>query len=160
MAKKVGRPTKYNPKYHLAWATSLAMEGLTQEEIAERMEIAYSTFKKWKKENPEFSAAVQKGKDASDAEVELSLFKRACGYTAKEKKVIVAMDADGNQKPARIETSEREVPPDVTAIIWWLKNRKRDAWRDKWDIAIESEKDFVFNIIGASQITKEEEDEE
>ena len=26
---------------------------------------------------------------------------------------------------------EREVPGDVTAQIFWLKNRKPDAWRDK-----------------------------
>ena len=153
-----GRPTKYNPKYHVPWATSLAMEGLTNDEIADRMGVASSTFRKWVKENPELSAAVQKGKEAADAEVELSLFKRATGYSYKEKKVIVAMDADGNQKPARIETTEKEVQPDVTAQIWWLKNRRRDKWRDKWDIGIESDKEIIFNIVGASQAEQEEEE--
>ena len=55
----------------------------------------------------------------------------------------------------RIETYEKEVPPEVGALIYWLKNRKRDKWRDKWDIEVDSDKEIVFNILGASQ--KEEE---
>ncbi len=31
----------------------------------------------------------------------------------------------------RITTIEKEVPPDVTAQIYWLKNRQPQKWRDK-----------------------------
>lgn len=151
----MARPSKYNPKYHIPWAKSLAMEGLTEKQIATSMEVAMSTFSKWKKEFPEFAEAVEKGKEPADAQVELSLFKRANGYTYKEKKVIVAMDKDGNQKPARIETVEKEVAPDVTACIFWLKNRRPDKYRDKQDIELNNEKEIIFNIAKASEMKQD-----
>ena len=50
----MARPSKYNAKYHVPWAKSLAMEGKTEKEIADAMEIAMSTFSKWKNEHEEF----------------------------------------------------------------------------------------------------------
>lgn len=152
----MARPTKYNPKYHVAWAKSLAMEGLTDTEIAKRMEVTRSTLSKWKTEYSEFAEALEIGKEPADARVEQSLFKRAVGYKYKEKKVIVTMDKDGNQMPARIETIEKEVVPDVTAQIFWLKNRRPDKFRDKQDVDINNDKSIVFNITPASKIRKEE----
>ena len=152
----MARPSKYNPKYHIPWSKSLAMEGLTDEEIAKRMEIAKSTLNKWKIDYPEFKEALEMGKEPADAEVELSLYKRAVGYKYKEKKVIVTMDKDGNQQPARIETTEKEVIPDVTAQIFWLKNRRPDRYRDKQDIDINPDKEITFLVSPASKMKKEE----
>lgn len=156
----MGRPSKYNPKYHVPWAKSLAMEGKTDEEIADRLGIARSTLSKWKSENKEFAEALEIGKESADAEVELRLYKRAIGYRYKEKKVIVQMDKDGNQMPARIETVEKEIVPDVTAQIFWLKNRKPDKYRDKQDIAIEKDKDIKIIVAPASTMEKDEGNED
>ena len=156
----MGRPSKYNPKYHVPWAKSLAMEGKTDEEIADRLGIARSTLSKWKSENKEFAEALEIGKESADAEVELSMYKRAIGYRYKEKKVIVQMDKDGNQMPARIETVEKEIVPDVTAQIFWLKNRKPDKYRDKQDIAIEKDKDIKIIVAPASTMEKDEGNED
>ena len=144
----MGRPSKYEAKYHVPWASSLAMEGLDDQTISDRMGIAKSTLNKWKAEHEEFSEALKRSKEIADSEVEQSLFKRATGYRTKEKRVIITMDADGNQKPARIETFEKEVPPDTTAQIYWLKNRKRDKWKDKWDVEVNTDKSITFNVVG------------
>lgn len=153
----MARPSKFNPEYHVPWARSLAMEGKTDKEIAERMGISRSTLSKWKTESQDFSEALECGKEIADSKVEQSLYKRAIGYKCKEKKVIVTMDADGNQKPARIETVEKEVAPDTTAQIFWLKNRKRNAWKDKQDIEMETDQEIIFNIVPASERKEEEE---
>lgn len=136
--RDVGRPTDYEPKYHVPWAQSLAMEGLSATEIAKRMGIARSTLLKWKAEHKEFSDAILKGREVADADVERSLYEKALGYTAKEKKVIVTMDESGNQKPARIETTEKHIPADVAAMIFWLKNRQPEKWRDRIEQAIDT----------------------
>lgn len=130
----MARNTDYDQEVHDNWAMSLAFEGLTDMEIAQRMGIARSTLKKWEKEHASFSDSLKQGKEPADAKVQKSLYQRAIGYTFKEKKVIVEMDSSGNQKPARIETTERVIPPDTTAQIFWLKNRRPDQWRDKRDI--------------------------
>ena len=153
----MARPSKFNPEYHVPWAQSLAMEGKTDKEIADRMKISRSTLSKWKTESQEFADALEYGKEIADSKVEQSLYKRAIGYKYKEKKVIVTMDADGNQKPARIETVEKEVIPDTTAQIFWLKNRKRNAWKDKQDIEMETDQEIIFNIVPASERKAEEE---
>ena len=156
----MGRPSKYNPKYHIPWAKSLAMEGKTEHEIAASMEVSRSTLKKWEKDYPEFAEALAIGKEAADSAVEMSLFKRAKGFTYKEKKTVITMDKDGNQLPARIEQIEREAIPDTTACIFWLKNRRRDKWRDSWDLDVSGDKEINFSIVPASKREETEGSEE
>ncbi|MFV0536810.1 MAG: helix-turn-helix domain-containing protein [Dysgonomonas sp.] len=131
-----GRPTKYNPDVHPELALSLAIDGLTDKEIAKEMGIAKSTLNVWKKEHPEFMDSIKTGKAQADRKVQLSLYKRATGFTVKEKKVVVELDSDGNQKPARIETTEKHIVADTTAQIFWLKNRRPQEWRDKHDVDV------------------------
>lgn len=151
--------TQYNPETYPDWGWSLAIQGLTIKEIGEAMGVSRATVNRWIAANPDFKEAIDRGRDASDAKVERSLYQRATGYTYKEKKVIVTMDKDGNQLPARIETTEKHVPPDTTAQIYWLKNRKRDKWKDKWDVEVSTDKEITFNIVGASERKEDDEGE-
>ena len=50
-------------------------------------------------------------------------------------------DGEGLPGPARMEVTRevtREVLPDTTAQIFWLKNRRPDRWRDKRDLGVEA----------------------
>lgn len=42
-------------------------------------------------------------------------------------------------KEMLVERKVKEVEPDTTAQIFWLKNRKPDKWRDKQDVQISGE---------------------
>ena len=142
----------YNKETHCEWAWALATAGLTNKEIAKKLGIATSTFNKWRDENPEFNEAVLSGKEIADAKVEKSLFKRAMGYEYEEKKVITSLDPKtGETLPVRIEKTTKVVPPDTTAQIFWLKNRKPKDWRDRRDIEVSDKGDIVFNILKASE---------
>lgn len=99
-----------------------ARDGLTNEQIAKNMKISPATLYNWKKDHLEILESIKKGKEVVDYEVENALLKRALGYTVKEEKLT---------KDGCVVELEREVPGDVTAQIFWLKNRKPDAWRDK-----------------------------
>ena len=59
-------------------------DGLTDEQIAKNLGIAYSTFREYKNKYSAFSAVLKKGKEIADIEVENALFKRAIGYKYKE----------------------------------------------------------------------------
>jgi len=37
----------------------------------------------------------------------------------------------GEPKPAKVKRVKKHVAPDVTACIFWLKNRRPAEWRDK-----------------------------
>lgn len=104
-----------------------ARDGLTDEQIAHNMGCAYSTFRVWKDKFPAFSAALKRSKEIVDYEVENALLKRAIGYKRTEQ--IATKDGD-------IVEIEKEVPPDVTAQIFWLKNRRPDKWRDKQEAMV------------------------
>jgi len=118
-----GRPSKYDPDRHPIWAEGLAKLGKTDEEISTAFGISRSTLLEWKKSHPELSVALKIGKSEADTAVENSLFKRAMGYTYEELKIV----NDGE----RVEKTVKQVAPDTTAQIFWLKNRKPEEWRDK-----------------------------
>lgn len=103
-----------------------ARDGLTYEQIAHNMGIGLTTLKEWRQKQPTIQSALKKGKEVVDIEVENALLKRALGYTItlKEQKV----DKDGC-----VHTLEKDVhvPGDTTAQIFWLKNRRKQQWRDK-----------------------------
>lgn len=127
------RKTKYHthvePKLFLVecWAR----DGLIDEQIAKNLGIAYSTFKDYKNKHPAFSAALKKGKEVVDYEVENALLKRALGYEYSEEKVDVETDGTGKLVSRKITQTVRQVAPDVGAAAFWLKNRRPDKWRDK-----------------------------
>ncbi|WP_029265708.1 transposase [Virgibacillus alimentarius] len=102
-----------------------ARDGLTDEQIAKNMGIAASTLYDWKNKYPEITEALKRGKEVVDREVENALLKRALGYKYKE-----ATEEFG--EVTKVVT--KEVQPDTTAQIFWLKNRKPCIWRDKQDI--------------------------
>jgi len=127
-------------KYH-EWTTEegllkiegWARDGLTDEQIAHNIGIVSSTLYEWKKKYPEISEALKKGKEVIDRQVENALLKRALGYEYEEVKQIIEKDEKGKDRK-RIEKTVKQVAPDTTAQIFWLKNRKPDEWRDRQNI--------------------------
>lgn len=61
-----------------------ARDGLIDEEIADKIGVSRSTLASWKNKFPEIKTALKKGKDVVDREVEMSLLKRARGFTYEE----------------------------------------------------------------------------
>lgn len=104
-----------------AWAR----DGLTDEDIAEKMNIHPSTLYVYKKDYPEISEALKKGKEVADIEVENALFKRATGYTHT---IVKPFMYKGEVIIAELV---EEIAPDVAAAFIWLKNRRPDKWRDR-----------------------------
>lgn len=66
-----------NVKDKLILVEGWARDGLTNEQIAENLGINPDTLYKYKKEHPEFSESLKKGKEIVDYEVENALLKSA-----------------------------------------------------------------------------------
>ena len=117
-----------------------ARDGLTDEQVAKNMGISRSTLNLWREKYSDISDALKEGKEVADRIVENALFKSAQGYMVKVKKPIkihVIEYASGSGKKRKeydkIVQSEEEqwIPGQVTAQIFWLKNRKPEKWREK-----------------------------
>ena len=99
---------------------------LTEYETAQAFGISLTTLQQWLAWDPGFANVFEVAKDAADERVERALFHRAVGYQYRSEKVVY----DREDKVISKEVKMEHVPPDKTAIIFWLKNRKRNVWRD------------------------------
>ena len=124
-----GKFDEWLEKDSLVKIEAWARDGLTDEQIAHNMGISRSTLYEWKKKYSSISDALKRGKEVVDIEVENSLLKKALGYEYEEYKEVQKV-IDGKKYHEKI-LIKRHCPPDTTAIIFWLKNRKPDIWMDR-----------------------------
>lgn len=115
------RPKEYMPHHHKALAYKLALLGCCDEEIAVVFGISDETFRTWKKTYADFLGTLNDGRDIADANVSVSLYKRACGYEIEQVKIFC--DKEGNET---IIPYQVHIPPDTKAATIWLKNRRRN----------------------------------
>lgn len=118
-----GAPSKYDPAI-CKLARNYAKLGATDAQIAQFLGIPQSTLYFWRIEHEEFAAALAEGKVSADDLVERSLFQKAIGYKH------VAFKMFQNEGKVITKRYVEHYPPDTTACIFWLKNRRREAWRD------------------------------
>lgn len=115
----MARPNKYETHVapRLGEVADWVRNGATEREIAERLDIAMSTFCEYKKGFSEFSEVLKKTRDSVNGDVENALLQNAL---------------KGN----------------ITAQIFWLKNRRPKLWRDKpvEEIAEEEKAELVLRI--------------
>lgn len=117
----------------LSWLEHRAREGRTDEWIAKEIGIATGTLYDWKKKYPEISKALKKTKDHYDDEVEDVLYKYGTGQF-KTQTTVTKWHIDPITGETIIEegtTTQTQQPPNPTALIFWLKNRRPDQWRDQ-----------------------------
>lgn len=123
-----GRPSKKDG-LDLRMIEVLYSLGLTDKQVGKVLDVGEGTVISWKKDK-KFADALKKGKQVPDKEVEVSLYKRATGYSYS--------DVDIRVVGGRIVKTAitKHCPPDPTSMIFWLKNRKREEWRDRQDLAV------------------------
>lgn len=122
----------WRPEYTELARRLCAQFGATDDDLAEFFGVSRRTIFNWYAKHQEFRDAVRLAKDLADDRVEMSLYRRAIGYTVDTEKIFLPK---GSQVPVIVPTAEH-VGPDTTACIFWLKNRRRGEWRDKVDHGI------------------------
>jgi hypothetical protein len=101
--------------------------GARDGEVAEFFGVEVEVLEGWMREHAEFAEAVRRGRMLADAEVAERLFLRARGYSHEAVKIL---SRGGKEEPVMVPYVEH-YPPDTTACMFWLKNRRPDLWRDK-----------------------------
>ena len=148
--KKGGRPTLYKPEY-VKQAQNLAFLGATDVQLAEFFGVDERTIYRWKDEYPKFCQALKRGREDADGKVVKSLYRRALGYSHKAVKILtVARGGNMGSEVEEVPYIER-YPPDTTAAIFWLKNRRPDQWRDKRDVDLTSNGETLEALVAASR---------
>lgn len=139
-----GRPTKLTEDKKMI-IEYLYRDGKTDKQVANALQVDKQTLYNWRKRDPRFFDSLKDWKDFSNRNVEISLLQRALGYSIKETKVFCnTLTGDIYEKEIT-----KHYPPDPTSMIYWLKNRKPEEWRDRIDIKPvldEVVKTFAFKL--------------
>ena len=121
----LGKINEWLEKDKLILLEGWARDGLTDQQIAKNIGINRTTLYDWKKKETNIADALKKGKEIIDFEVENALLKRALGYEYEE---------ETYENGILTKKVKKQVPPDTTAQIFWLKNRKKEQWREKVEV--------------------------
>lgn len=156
-AKKAGYTPRYKPEFAEA-AKALCFVGATIAGLAEYFKVTEKTIKRWREAHPEFAEAL-KERVKADNRVIGALYKRAMGYeyteTTREMHTFF-FDEEGNEvghmsdKAISVQrdlgvtkTVEKQVAPEVSAQVFWLKNRQPEQWRDKQEVTVTDGRETV-----------------
>lgn len=150
---KLGAPTLYKPEYDKQ-AYKLCLLGATDKDLGDFFEVDERTINNWKKAHPSFFQSIKSGKVEADAIVSESLFKSAKGHALKEityERTDADMDTDSEDGTDTMfevwkkKVVVKEIAPNPTSAIFWLKNRQPDKWRDKQELKVEGDLTVVWN---------------
>jgi len=126
---KRGRPTKYKQEFNDQAYLVCREGGFTDELLAKLFKTTVTSIKTWKNKYSDFLAAIKKGKEEHDTgNVENALLQSAVGYEHDD------VHISNYQGEITITPITKHYPPNATSLIFWLKNRNPDRWRDKREI--------------------------
>lgn len=112
----------------LAKVEAWRRDGASVVETARRIGVSEKTVFDWMKRFPEFAEAMRRGADDFDDEVEAALMRAAIGYDYEEE----ALDKEGF-----VHKVKKHQPANITAMIFWLKNRRPEQWREKREVRVD-----------------------
>lgn len=147
--KKAGRKSKYETHVQprLLEIAAWCRDGLTDKEIAERLNIGMDSFYRYKNTYSEFSDTLKETKEIADIKVENSLNKNANGYDYIEETVVMKKEVIYKDGKRIKEVTYPEVVPlvkhkeaETRAQMFWLQNRKPDKWRNQAQVELKVSK--------------------
>ena len=134
-----GAPTKYQDDFARMAEIACQEGGFTDKKLALLFNVSKSTINNWKKDHPEFKAALKSGKDVFDSEkVETAFLKRCLGFRFTEVTREPAAVQETNPetglqvgKPRMVVTKKvsKLIVPDGKSCMDWLTNRQPDRWK-------------------------------
>jgi len=124
--QKHGLQPKYHPTFD-RYVEKMTIVGGGMMQIADALGCSHSALEDWVKKYPSLGAAIKRGRERADAEIEDALNRRAKGYDRVDNVIINGKEV----------TLVKHYPPDPTSMIFWLKNRQPGRWREKTDVNME-----------------------
>jgi hypothetical protein len=147
LPKIAGRPPIYDQPYHDDAAFRMALFGHTNYDLAKYFGVSEMTVETWIVGHPSFAVALRAGREEADSEIVASLYRKAKGYERPAEKIFY--DAK-NHEVVRVPYTEY-YPPDSTAQIYWLKNRQRANWKEKWEEPLKEPSDKDKEVRSLAQ---------
>lgn len=152
---QTGRPTDYKTEFD-DLAFNYCLMGAIDRDLAQFFEVTEQTINNWKTKHPSFFESIKNGKATADAKVAKSLYNRANGVIVPDVDIRTIYNKE-TKKTEIIKTDlEKHIPGDVTAQIFWLKNRQPEFWRDSQHIDHTNRNKTAPAELDLSNLTEDE----
>lgn len=123
--------SKYKPEFDNMAYVACVDGGFTDGKLAKLFSVTETTINNWKHSHPSFFESLKRGKDEFDIAVaEDSLLKRVTGYRYEEETREYKSTGDDKGGLQLTKVVTKDIAPDPTSIIFFLKNRNPERWRD------------------------------
>ena len=140
--------TLYRPEY-CRLVQKLMAAGATQFEVSQDLGVSEQTLYRWCNDYPEFAKSLRAGFEKADDRVELALLSKATGYKWVEEVKSKTINEVG-EEVEEVTQITKQIPPDNSAIFFWLKNRRGHRWKDKHEVTINNN----VNIVTSNDLTQ------
>lgn len=148
------------PMFTMALAERIyhcARFGMTGEQIGWTLGFSEDALSKWLKSSETFRNKYDDALNHADGVIERSFYHRAKGMKVTERTVEEVSEAGGvddhgtkleDKKRTKKVVVEKEIPPDTSAAIKWLMNRRPEKWRDNPNVVIQQDnrKQLMINF--------------
>lgn len=141
-----GRPTKYREQYAHQAYVACRERGASISMLARMFQIERGTLYDWKERHPEFRHNITVGLDEwNNAIAERSIAKKIKGFRYTE----THTTKDANGKITQTKTIRKYVIPDTATLIFYLKNRLPERWKDIQQLEIPGVSDLAQRMVEA-----------
>lgn len=124
----------------------LLNKSAVDKDLAKFFEVSEKTIYNWKRDHPEFKAAIREGKEEADSNVAEALYNRAVGYSHPAVKIFGNTETGKSLEVPYVE----HYPPDTTAAKLWLTNRSKE-WKDKQVVGIEDADEILSRVLSVAK---------
>lgn len=131
------KPVDEDIEKSLTLIISMLKDNCTDKEIAEKLGISLSTWRRKKSQNNKIKAVIEEITDEKNHEVEEKLFKNCVGYYYTEEVATKVKNEikndDGSitvNEDVQVTKVRKYSKPDLAAQKYWLNNKKKTAWKD------------------------------
>jgi hypothetical protein len=131
MARKEKYSTHVKP--YLLDISKWVRQGEPEYCIYEKLGISEARWYVYKNKYKELKEAIKKGNQDLTKSIESMLYKRCHGYEVEETKTLIEKDETGREKK-KVEKIKKYVSPSDIAILFTLKNKDSEKWKDRQDI--------------------------
>jgi len=127
--QKIHGSSRLTPELKVEVAKLIA-RGYSQYAVAKIVGVSQATVCRWIALHDDLRINIKLQEQLATDMVERSLFDKAMAYVEHEREIEV--DEDGVERTVRVK--EKTKSGDTAAAIFWLKNKRPDAWKDRQEI--------------------------
>ncbi|MCK4761967.1 MAG: transposase [Candidatus Aminicenantes bacterium] len=135
----MARKSKYNPDTFPLLAEGHARNELNDAQIATKLGVGLSSFYSYQKKYPQFLDALKRGRIPVNFKVENTLLKKCYGYDVDETHTTMKISQGGEAKVTEIKKVTKHIQPDATSIIFYLKNKMPETYKNRHDVNVDFE---------------------